>query len=212
MATKFDQDLDYLARALHLLPFRWCKVDPIEYKCKIIESKLTDFWFLFFFGHHPRLSAGPQDFIVPKQIFDVTKMLGVETDADKVKMLVTEVRRELSKLRESIVIRSGIKMKTPGSTDWSSRSPGNSFEISADNRTAYLNDKEYRLNEKEGAVIRHLYEKSKQRFQSVEKHDLIDIGCGAKSTVTDVRDIFSDRGTYKALVKNAGKGLYKLNI
>lgn len=93
-----------------------------------------------------------------------------------------------------------------------SSSVNQAFRLSPDGLTAYLNDEVHILNKRESAVISHLYEKHKQGWPNVDKQTLIDIGCGEKSEVCEVRLIFSDRKIHRALVKYAGKGMYRLNI
>ena len=127
-------------------------------------------------------------------------------------LFLSSTRQLLFELRRKIVIRVNLETLSTDSQKECTIYIGEDFRLSSNNRTAYMHDKEYILNEKEGTVIRHLYEKLQEGFPNVEKQTLIDIGCGKQSNVTDVRNIFSDRETYRALVKNVGKGLYRLNI
>ena len=209
---RFSRNLESLVRALHLLPYKWCKVDPFEYRCRIVKSRVIDFWILSFCPLYHKLSEETKEFAVPKQIFDFTQAFGEVSDIAEVGPLVTEMRMDLSKLRDIIAIRSKIETQTASLGNESIVDQNKLFKISPDNRTAYLDGEEYILNEKEGAVIRYLYEMSQEGFPNVEKQVLIDIGCGEQSSVTEVRLIFSDRNTYRALVRHVEKGMYRLNI
>lgn len=211
-ARHFQQQLDRLLTSLRLLPFSWCKIDPLEYKCKGLKSKVSGLWILAFSPISVSPSARPKEFAVPKQIFDINNLVVDKINSELRDRIATNVRELLSELYESVSIRFEVEELSKRSGRKKQNCGDRFFELSADNRTAYLNGKEYILTEKEGAVVRHLYEMYKEGFPNVDKQTLIDIGCGKQSTITEVRLIFSDRNTYKTLVKNAGKGLYRLNI
>lgn len=211
-ARHFQQQLDRFLTSLRLLPFSWCKIDPLEYKCKGLKSKVSGLWILAFSPISVSPSARPKEFAVPKQIFDINNLVVDKINSELRDQIATNVRELLSELYESVSIRFEVEELSKRSGQKKQNCGDRFFELSADNRTAYLNGKEYILTEKEGAVIRYLYEMSKQGFPNVEKQTLIDFGCGKQSTVTDVRDIFADRHTYRALIKHVRKSLYRLNI